>query len=188
MMASSFGLPKSPVPSFRDTAAAWVGCADLVTGSFQFDSADGPAVVAEGDAVRVVASGVGVSWTAGTVASAVTAGTGAGAGATGTAEMVGTGTCTVGVGRGVSEGAPVDFPVTGVSGGVFCSSGKSSQRVPQGASVSPSSAWAGAAANRQTVSASTAAAAASGSTEEDRIVVTFGEGARHPSAASEWFP
>jgi hypothetical protein len=61
MMGSSPGPPSSPEPSFRDTAAAWVGFADLVMGLIQFDSRDGLAEAAEGDAVLVVASGVGVS-------------------------------------------------------------------------------------------------------------------------------
>jgi hypothetical protein len=191
MMARSPGLPNSPEPSFRDTAAACVGFADLVTGLSQFDSADGPAEVAEGDAGLVVASAVVVSSTAETVGSGPPVGTGAGAGGAGTAGTVGAGAGAAGGGGvGVPDGGSVGFPVPGVSEG-FWSPGRSPQTTPQVVSVSPSSARAGTAADRPTVSASTATAttvAASRSTEEDRIMVTFGEGARHSSAANECFP
>ena len=61
MMGSNPGLPKSPEPSFRETAAACVGVADFVTGVFQLDAADGLAAADDGEATLVVASGVGVS-------------------------------------------------------------------------------------------------------------------------------
>ncbi|GAC1372945.1 MAG: hypothetical protein NVSMB43_10050 [Pseudarthrobacter sp.] len=67
MIGTSPGLPKSPEPSLRETAAAWVGFADFVTGVSQLDPADGLdsedglAEAADGDATLVVASGVGLS-------------------------------------------------------------------------------------------------------------------------------
>lgn len=66
MIGTSPGLPKSPEPSLRETAAAWVVFADFVTGVSQLDPADGLdsedglAEAAEG-ATLVVASGVGLS-------------------------------------------------------------------------------------------------------------------------------
>jgi hypothetical protein len=85
----------------------------------------------------------------------------------------------------VPEGCSVGFPVPVAVGGVVCPPRRSPQ-TPQPGPVTPSSAWAGAAADKPTVSASTAMAAAATprGAEEDRIMVTFGDGARHPSAAN----
>jgi hypothetical protein len=190
MMDSSPGPPNSPEPSFRDIAAAWVGFADFVSGVSQLDAANGLAEVGEGDAAMVMASGVGVSSTAETVGSGSTVSTGAGAGAgsAGTGGAVGTGAVAADgdAGVGVPDGGSVGFPVPVAVGGVVCPPGRSPQTTPQPGPVTPSSAWAGAAADKPTVSASTAMAAAATprGAEEDRIMVTFADGARHPSAAN----
>jgi hypothetical protein len=84
----------------------------------------------------------------------------------------------------VADGEPVGFPVPELVGWGFGSPGRSPQTTPQPEPVSPFSACAGAAA-KPTVSASPAInAAAPRCTEEDRIMVTFADGARHPSAAN----
>ncbi len=114
--------------------------------------------------------------------SGATAGTGAGAGAAGTGGVVGAGAGAAGGGDGVTDGGSVGFPVPGSAGWVFWSPGRSPQTTPQPGPVSPLSACAGAAADTPTVSASTAIAAAATprGAEEDRIMVTFADGARHP--------
>jgi hypothetical protein len=193
-MGSSPGLPKSPESSFRDTAATCVGLADFVTGVSQLDStdrvdaADGLAAGAEGDAALGVASGVGISCSGATMGSGATEATGAGAGATGGAGTVGAGRgggVGVRVGVGVADGEPVGLPVPGLVGGVFWPPGRSPQTAPQPGPVSPLSACAGAAAAKPTVNASTVIdTARPRGTEEDRIMVTFADGARHPSAAN----
>lgn len=109
MMANSPGLPKRPEPSSRETAAACVGLADLVTGLFQFDSVDG--VADDGDALGMVVLGGsdGVSSAGGTVGSGASVGTGAGAAGTGGA---GSGGGVIGATGGVSVGLPL-FPSSG---------------------------------------------------------------------------
>jgi hypothetical protein len=121
MMGTSPGLPNSPEPSFRDTAAACVAFADFVTGVSQFDVADGLADAAEGDAALLVASGVGVSSTAETEGSGATVSAGAGTGSAGTGGVVGTGAGDSGdgAGVGVADGGSVGFPVPGPVGGAF---------------------------------------------------------------------
>ncbi len=174
MMASSPGPPKRP--SFRETAAACVGLADLVMGLFQFDSVDGTADDA-GLGIVVLGTADGVCPAGETLGSGARVGTGAGAGATGAGGGSIAGADDVGVGDGV-----------GVSFGPLLSSRQIRPQLLDG--ISPSSACAGAAAERPTRSASTAVAAAaetSRSTDEDRIMVTFSTARGTPSAAKQCF-
>lgn len=121
--------------------------------------------------------------------SGATVATGAGAGAAGTGGAVGAGAGAGGAaggGEAVADGGPVGFPVPGLLGWLFWSLGRSPHTNPQPGPVPPLSACAGAAVDKPAVSASTVivAAAMPPGVEKDRIMVTFVDGTRHPSAAN----
>ena len=181
-MVSTPGSPK-PGPSSPETAAAWVGLVDLVTGLFQFDSVEGtPVDNVEAAAVVVVSVGVpsaadspGPGARVETGAGAVSAGSG-GAGGAGAGGAVGS--SGVGFGRGVrgSFGSGSDRP--------------GRQIRPQDGGVSDASAFAGATAQRPAESTKTAAAAVAGmarSADGDCFIDTFST-ARGPLRASLVLP
>lgn len=152
-MVSIPGSPK-PGPSLPETAAAWVGFVDLVTGLFQFESVEGATVDKLAPAAVVTAS-VGVPPAADSPGSGARVETGAGAvsagsgGAGGAGAGGAVGSSKVGFGRGVRGfGSGSDRP--------------GRQIRPQVGGVSDASAFAGATAQRPAESTKTAAAAVAG--------------------------
>jgi hypothetical protein len=179
-MASSPGSPK-PGPSAPETAAAWVGLADLVTGLFQF-------VSEEGTAVDDVAPGAAVAVSPGVPCSASSLGAGA-------RVATGAGAVSAGSGGGAGAGAAGGCSVVGFGRAVRVSFGSGSDRPgrqirPQVGDVSDVSALAGAPAQRPTESAKTTAAAVAGmarSADGNCFIDTFST-ARGPLRASLVLP